>query len=357
VAIAVILAIPLLACILFPPVERAHREYYHGKDQFQWASQLAADDVASRHEAIAALCEIVRTSTHLVTRWWIVQELGGHGPEAKEAIPVLAELIKGEDDELRFQARRAIQQIDPAAPPKIPDGEEGTQSQFYSSVYSPIRRLGATVTWTSENPDEPGVKVTLTDRSVTDDKVRQLVQHLKRWKSVETLDLGHAAITDAGLECLTGLESLKSLSLAYTEITDVGLQHIGRLPRLQSLWLTGTHVSDSGLGFLRQLRGLRVLFLGETKITEAGLVHLRGMTSLRLLWLTDLRISDAGLTNLGGLSQLEDLNLAANPTTDGATVTLKRLPRLRKLNVYGTSITSAGLQELHTRLPSVEVYH
>jgi hypothetical protein len=57
--------------VLFPPVARVRREYYQGKDQFAWVSQLGARDEKTRREAVLALCEMLKASRTSV-RWWIV---------------------------------------------------------------------------------------------------------------------------------------------------------------------------------------------------------------------------------------------------------------------------------------------
>jgi hypothetical protein len=111
-----------------PPIAKVHSEYYQGKDQFEWASDLASPDARTRHEAMLALCEILKSSKSTV-RLWIVPRLGDQGPEAKEAVPILIEFLKDDDPVLhediifREEIREAIQKIDPSASAKIPKDE------------------------------------------------------------------------------------------------------------------------------------------------------------------------------------------------------------------------------------------
>src|SRR3954447_15538694 len=42
---------------LLPSTARAHRAYYQGKSQFEWADQLRRGDTTAKSEAVAALCE------------------------------------------------------------------------------------------------------------------------------------------------------------------------------------------------------------------------------------------------------------------------------------------------------------
>lgn len=127
--IAVLLAGLMLVALLFPSVERAHREYYQGHDQFWWVSQLRVGDKAARNEAILALSDILRSSKYTPTRCWIVQELVGHAYEAKELLPVLTEMLKEDDNLLRYQLEETIQQIQAAATTSVPDDFEGEKGE------------------------------------------------------------------------------------------------------------------------------------------------------------------------------------------------------------------------------------
>jgi hypothetical protein len=102
---------------LLPATARAHREYYQGKDQFQWVEQLTSGDAAAKSEAVAALCEILKSSKTSV-RWYIVQELGAAGRDAEAARPILVKILYVEDDPvLREYTQYAIEQIDNASLP------------------------------------------------------------------------------------------------------------------------------------------------------------------------------------------------------------------------------------------------
>jgi hypothetical protein len=49
--------------------------------------------------------------------------LGRSGPEAKEAVPVLVELLKDEDLVLREKVRYAIEKIDPVVSQTLPKND------------------------------------------------------------------------------------------------------------------------------------------------------------------------------------------------------------------------------------------
>ena len=121
IAIAVALS-PFLTSFV-PSIERAHREYYEGMDQFEWFGQLRSDDKAVRDKAYFALCQILKRPLRVhkgaSTRWWIAQELGECGPIAKPAMPTLIELLADEDEILRDIAAAAIDKIDAAESSRI----------------------------------------------------------------------------------------------------------------------------------------------------------------------------------------------------------------------------------------------
>ena len=340
--------------LLLPSVERTHREYYKGKDQFQWLAQLRSGDKPARHEAILALGEILKaakSSQAAMTRYWVAQELTNYGREARIILPVLAELLERNDDGiLHERLKLTIQQTKAATGSRVP-------IEFDSSIGPELSRLGAHVIWDSQDPDRPGVNVELTGHAATDEALKRTVACLKEWEAVETLDLGYGHVTDQGLECLTELTHLKSLSLACIPITNAGLKHVGQMPNLQMLWLTKTQIGNDGLSYLGQLSDLRVLFLVDTHVTDAGLTKLQGLTKLRLLWLTDLPISDAGLSSLSHLSLLENLNLASTKVTDAGLKNLVPLKALRVVNVFNTGVTEEGIVRLREMLPTLEVYH
>ncbi len=88
------------------------------------------------------------------------------------------------------------------------------------------------------------------------------------------LDLGGAAVTDAGLAVVGGLPHLVRLNLSRTAITDTGLAHLGKLVYLESLNLYGTRVSDAGLARLEGLGKLRSLYVWGTAVTPSGIDRL-----------------------------------------------------------------------------------
>ena len=67
-------------------------------------------------------------------------------------------------------------------------------------------------------------------------------------KSLRTLTLIQAAVTDSDLANLKGLTSLRELYLADTSVTDAGLENLKGLIALHRLDLRQTHVTGARSG-------------------------------------------------------------------------------------------------------------
>ncbi len=97
---------------LFPPVARMSREYYAGKDQFEWIKLLHSPDESTRNEALVALCEMLQSSRAFSTRNVILQSLGHCGKNAEAALPTLRQLLCDEDVAISWRAAEAIKEIE-----------------------------------------------------------------------------------------------------------------------------------------------------------------------------------------------------------------------------------------------------
>jgi len=149
-----------------------------------------------------------------------------------------------------------------------------------------------------------------------------------------TVVLGGGAISDAELAPIGQLTRLELLKLrGATAVTDAGLENLTGMTLLQNLNLMGTPVTDAGLMYLQGRSSLRFLNLRFTPVTDAGLAHLKGLPGMTTLWLADTRVTDAGLAYLKGLSGLERLNLT------------------------GTAVTDAGVRELGKVRPNLRISH
>ena len=152
-------------------------------------------------------------------------------------------------------------------------------------------------------------------------------------KSLRSLKLSRAAVTDVGMKKLARLPELSELSLVDCKgLTDAGLEPIGRLKRLECLSLKGTNVTDTGLREVAKLRALKSLDLSGTNIDDAGLSGFTTLTSLERLTLNFTNIGDAGLKSLS------------------------RLATLRMIYVRSTLVTKNGVDRMRAERPRINVY-
>lgn len=129
----------------------------------------------------------------------------------------------------------------------------------------------------------------------------------------------------------------------HQPITDAGLAPLADLRQLKQLTLRGAAVSGAGLSCLSSMPDLEVLQLNSTKLTDEGLTHLTGLRRLRLVDLSDTAVGDAGLACLANLPNLDVLDLSRTLVTDKCLPTIRSLPFLRLLCLKGTAITDNGL--------------
>jgi len=115
---------------------------------------------------------------------------------------------------------------------------------------------------------------------------------------------------------LSKLKSLKSLNLMGAKLTDGGLKAIAELENLEQLNLHGCEkIEGPGLQLLVQLKHLKELdlghVLGEPGIRDDGFGHLAMMTSLEELSQRHCsEFSPNSLYRLKGLKNLKTINLS-----------------------------------------------
>jgi Leucine-rich repeat (LRR) protein len=189
--------------------------------------------------------------------------------------------------------------------------------------------------------------------TVNDAVLAKLVEDLKEFKSLHTMDFNYKdekdpklkhyskGVTDAGLKHLKEFTSLTRLTLAYSAVTDAGVKDLKQLKGLISLNLSGTRVTDLGLKGLKDLNNLQVLYLSETRITDAGVKELKGLQQLQTLWLTYTKVSPVGLADLKEVPKLNELVLDDSQITDAA---LQSLRKIGKLHTYFRAWAAEGMR-------------
>ncbi len=93
------------------PGPNPNREYFEGKDQVQWVSELQSSDPNKRNLAIYALCEMVKRPDPK-HRMSLVRALGFFGGEAKQVEETIRGLLPTDDEELEEACEVALKKIE-----------------------------------------------------------------------------------------------------------------------------------------------------------------------------------------------------------------------------------------------------
>ena len=151
------------------------------------------------------------------------------------------------------------------------------------------------------------------------------MRYLQELPSLKKLDLSHSNVGDEGLRNLAAVRSLEDLNLGKTAITDAGAVYAGRMLTLRKLDLSDNRqLTSEFLSKLTGLQELRELDLTYTSVDDAGMRHISELRKLESLILGDNRIRGEGLVDLEKMTQLKELTLW------NSWVTWKSIVRLRK---------------------------
>lgn len=192
-------------------------------------------------------------------------------------------------------------------------------------------------------------RLDLSETYVGDSGLSQLAPLTKlRWINVGPLT------TDAGLAHLTRFPDLEHVGIKNHHATDIGVSHLRQLPKLRSLYLVGA--SDLELQNIRSLSNLQTLNLNMNTITRAGMEQLRGFPDLLNLYLpSSPLVVDEYLQDTSCIAHVQVLYLERTNIGDAGLASLSALTDLQELNVTSTNVTSAGVEQLHRKLPKCEI--
>lgn len=173
--------------------------------------------------------------------------------------------------------------------------------------------------------------------------------------SLRSLRVGATRITDAGLEELKQHQGLESLSVARTRITDRGVEHLEAMKSLKRLRLDSTAITDKALKSLTSLSLIDLGLRDCRKVTEAGLVHVAAHKELQMLNLQNTRATDAIMKTLSELKDLRKITLQSTQVTDTGLLHLTKCSELVRVSIAHTRITSEGVQKFKRALPNCTV--
>ncbi len=150
---------------------------------------------------------------------------------------------------------------------------------------------------------------------------------------------------------------LSAVSFGRKNANNDKLQSLSNFPGLRTVDISGSReVTDDGVTHLLSLENLAELQIRETGVTSAGVKRLAALSRLERLDLSGLAVDDDALLALTSLDNLAMLRLNdCSQVTDASLAALQAFPRLIELELNGTSITAAGLAELHESLKDCRI--
>lgn len=188
-------------------------------------------------------------------------------------------------------------------------------------------------------------------------------------KSLETLGIDGAQLSDDGLKGFVPLQALKSISFFHLSFRKEGFRGTGfvafkDLPKLQKLTVAGMSMGDEGFAAIAKITQLKDLATWHTYQTEAGNKEIAKLPNLVRLHLgqrlphqgaKEPSLSEASITTLLQMKTLESLKLGEARFTGTSLARLKELPQLKQLSIYETDITLAEIEQLKKDLPQMKV--
>jgi hypothetical protein len=175
-----------------------------------------------------------------------------------------------------------------------------------------------------------------------------------RSPSLHWLDLENSGITDKSVCYLRKLPGLEFLSLAnqtyfggariptYAQnaITDVGLDQLSGLTNLSGIDLSGTDVTDHAFEVVATMPKLMWIKLDGTRVTGINAARLSGLRDLSNLELNGCPISADGIKELSSLRQLGSLGVTNSGLKDSDLDALSILPTIRLIRLRKNIISS-----------------
>jgi len=185
----------------------------------------------------------------------------------------------------------------------------------------------------------------------------QIATVLPAFTDCEELLLQKSQATDFAMRYVGQLKSLKTIQMWYARVTDQGVAMLGDLKKLEVLQIQEAGIGDASLEVMSQLPNLYFLSLQHNRFSDEGLAHLGRMKQLKTLsiGLGDGTITDAGLRSLANLTHLEELDLQRCAITDQGLESLYGLKRLRTIHLGHTKVTEEGRNKLRKALPGLEL--
>ena len=159
-------------------------------------------------------------------------------------------------------------------------------------------------------------------------------------------------------------KSIKTLGIQNAQLTEASFAAILMLPFLENLDIEATRFDDKMAKALSQSRTITSLDIGGTKITRRGLEHVVSMKGLRSLDLWETALNEDDLKLLSGLPNLEYLSIGnSEGNSEGCPALnierivplLLSLPNLKRIWLDGIKCEPEHQRLLEAKLTSVRI--
>lgn len=191
--------------------------------------------------------------------------------------------------------------------------------------------------------------------STTDEQLVEAIACMRKLRSLTTLSLSGAPISDKGAERVSNLIGIVSLSLARTNISDAAMQSVGKLPQIRAVYLDSTKITDETAAILSRMRGLERISVRRTCLSGAGVRTIASLPNLKALCLSGVAMSKVDLQAICNARTLRYLDVDGTGIGDWAVPFLCSMTELRDLNVSNTELSRDAVRAVRQTLPECRV--
>ena len=170
-------------------------------------------------------------------------------------------------------------------------------------------------------------------------QIRQLEQINAPWKD---------KITERGVFCFADHKSIRSLDLNHARLSNAALKVLGHIPTLECLH-PGAGFTDEGVEYLAASKSLKSLSVGTavpSPLTDRAARAVAQMSQLECLHIGGDGLTDEGVSQWNSLKSLRELTLSG-AFTDRSLAVIGGLKRLERLGIFPYEpLTLAGVNQL-----------
>lgn len=107
------------------------------------------------------------------------------------------------------------------------------------------------------------------------DVTDEMLNQLKMFPQLKSLNLGCTNLNDEGFKIVSSLSGLEQLNIQETEITDDGMQHLKNMLSLKDLRIKGNdQLTNNCIKHFKGMKSLKEIGIHETSIDQNGLKEL-----------------------------------------------------------------------------------